>query len=321
VCESPTAPAVIPIKLRCCFDTEKHAKEFSDLVGACVREMSRRIDLSTLDGITIAGDYNQALLDLDRGYETKHKLTPSEEVAFGVAMTPAVLRDGKLKSHMLFRAEALLPLEDVNHSGFQTALHLLAHECAHVEVTHFFDAAFPNVLLRSSVTSLHAQARFDTTKACWDEFMVCAIAAPYGADPTTGYEETFIAALEEARPKANRLIRAFRIHQNVEQIMREVYGVYGDLMKFACYHLGNMAGRGLTVDDLPSTKSALGNHWFKPHFERLDAACKGIAEEYGRWPDRSRFEVIGDIVDDVVRERGLIASEFYVEVPFTPETS
>ncbi len=70
-----TAPENISVSLRG-FDTEEHARAFGNLVAAYVRAISRYIDLSTLDGITIAGDYAQALLDLDRGYATTHKLTP-----------------------------------------------------------------------------------------------------------------------------------------------------------------------------------------------------------------------------------------------------
>ncbi|MGH6754239.1 MAG: hypothetical protein ACREDP_18950 [Bradyrhizobium sp.] len=94
------------------FDTEEHARAFGNLVATYVRSLSRDIDMSALDGITVAADYAQALLELDRGYETRHKLTPSEGIALGVAMTPAVIRDGKVKSHILFNAGVLLPLED-----------------------------------------------------------------------------------------------------------------------------------------------------------------------------------------------------------------
>ncbi|WP_314963862.1 hypothetical protein [Bradyrhizobium cosmicum] len=54
----PTAPENMSIRLRC-FDTETD-----------VRSLNSYIDLTTLDGITIALDYAQALLDLDRGYAT-----------------------------------------------------------------------------------------------------------------------------------------------------------------------------------------------------------------------------------------------------------
>ena len=308
------------------FDTEDHASQFGNLVATYVRELSRYIDLSALDGITIAADYAQALLELDRGYATSLKLTPSDGLAIGVAMTPAVIRDGRIKSHMLFNAGVLLPLEGERNELYEQALHTLAHECGHVEVTERFNAAFPGVLLQSKVSNLHEHYRWKIIKACWDEYAVAEICAPFGHHPTGDYEETFIAALAQTRPHANGLIKAYRLHGNHQQVTADVYGVYGDLMKFAAYHLGNMAGLGLTLDGLPKTKAALEGHWFAPYFDKLKKACEGIAADYGKWKDSSAFEALGDLADEIVAEGGVIISDhrddggFYVDIPFPAET-
>jgi hypothetical protein len=282
--------------------------------------------MSALDGITIAADYAQALLELDRGYETHHKLTPSVGIALGVAMTPAVIRDGKVKSHILFNAGVLLPLEDDENEFFEQALHTLAHECAHVEVTERFNAAFPGILLQSKSPDLHTHCRWEIIKACWDEYAVTQICAPFGQRPTDGYEETFIAALEQTRPQANGCIKAYRLHGNLEQVIAEVYGAYGELMKFGCYHLGNLVGLGLTVDDVPKTAVALDGHWFAPFFDKLKQACENIAAQYGEWMDRGAFEALGDLADEIVADGGMTISNhrddgtFHVDIPFTPQT-
>ncbi|QHO77779.1 hypothetical protein ACH79_39430 [Bradyrhizobium sp. CCBAU 051011] len=64
------------------FDTEEHARAFGNLATTYVHTFSRYIDLAELDGIAIAPDYALALLQLNRGYETKHKLTPSEGIVW-----------------------------------------------------------------------------------------------------------------------------------------------------------------------------------------------------------------------------------------------
>jgi len=76
------APENMSISLRC-FYTEEHARAFGDLVATYVRSLSRYIDLTALDGITVAFGCAQALLDLDRGYDNKLKLTPSEGIVLG----------------------------------------------------------------------------------------------------------------------------------------------------------------------------------------------------------------------------------------------
>ena len=162
------------------------------MVGTCIRELSRQFDLSRLDGVTVAYDYAQALLDLDRGYETNFRLTPSDTHVVGIAMTPSVIRDGTLKSHVLLNAAYMAPLEDFKHEHFGFVLHTISHECAHVEVTHKFDAAFPGFLLRTAHADARIGYRWQIILACWDEYAATLLSAGFGAEPTEGYEDTFL---------------------------------------------------------------------------------------------------------------------------------
>jgi hypothetical protein len=320
----PTAPEHFVLHMLG-FDTEEHATQLANLIGTYVRELSRYINLAGLDGITIAANYNQALLDLDRGYVTWHKLTPSEEFAVGVAMTPSVIRDGNLKSHIVMNAGVALALEDSDGDNFSLAFHTLAHECAHVEITDTFNRIFPGILRQKVVDNVHDAFRWQVITASWDEYAATRLSAAYGQDPTKPYEETFILALNQTREKANNLIKAYRLHGDVNRIMAEVYGAYGELLKYAAYHLGNLAGRGLSPGDMPVTTDALSGHWFKPHFERLDEICGAIADDYGKWTNLDRFEALGDLADTVVADGGmtfqhLVKGQVYVDIPFTPET-
>ena len=322
--QSETAPLKFSVNLNG-FDTEEQAIQFSEWLGGYVREISRYIDLSQLDGITIAHDYRQALLDLDKGYISSTPLTPSDGHAIGVAMTPSVMRGTSLKSHIVLNAAFMLELENSKHENFGLALHILAHECAHVEITHRFNTAFPGVLLQQAYENLQKSYRWQIILACWDEYAATSKSAPFGQVQTEGYEDTFLQHLDEAKLKANCLITAYRNHGSVVQILGEVYGVYGELLKFAAYHLGNMKGLGLNLDDVPRTKKALDGHWFTPYFEELSVACEGIAENYGEWTDQAAFEVIGDLADKLVAEGGVYVTtnandQLYVDIPITPET-
>lgn len=307
------------------FDTKDRATRIAQLIGATVNELGRHMDLGGLDGVTAAYDYGQALLDLDRGYSTSHRPIPSHELAIGVAMTLSVIRDGKLKSHIVLNAGAIVALEDPANEEFGLALQLLAHECAHVEITKRFADAFPGFLLQTAHSDAHTAFRWQIILACWDEYAATCISARLGSDPTAGYEETFILALNSSRAKANECIKQYRTHGDVGRVMAEVYGAYGDLMKFSTYLLGTMAGRGLSLNDLPVTKAALEGHWYSDYFYRLDMICQRILDHYGQWSDKASFEALGDLADDLVIRGGLTVAHLkngnlYVDVPFTMET-
>lgn len=302
------------------FPTEDEARAVGTAVRECVILLSRHFDLSSLDGVTVAQDYAQALASLDRGYETNHVLTPSEGQAVGIAMTPSVMRNGKLMSHIVFNAYIVSPIARPDPDSIHLPLQVIAHECAHVEITKKFDDAFPNVLLRQRYGDARDAFRWQVILAYWDEYAATRLSAKFGEDLTDGYEETFLKHLEEVRNKAHAFIRIYRLHGNLDQVYAEVYGLLGDLLKFAAYALGNMDGHCTDVAERAILSAALAGHWFESYFRRLHQACRSIADEYGRWPDKTSFEVIGDIADEVVALCGIRHSylpdgRLYLDIP------
>ena len=277
-----TAPDSFSVTVDC-FESEEDATSYANLIGQYVREVSRYIDLARLDGVTIANDYVKSLSNIDRGYESNHTLTPTEDHAIGVAMTPAVLRDGKVKSHIIIDANIAMPLNDANDEYFDLALHTFVHECAHVEVTAKFDASFPGLLLQRKFGNMHDGIRWQIISACWDEYAVTSICANYGKDPTDGYEEVFINVLLNARDSANECIKEYRRHGDVDKVYQEVYRIYGQLLKFASYHIGNLAGKNISVNDRIKTVNALDGHWFYKYFFELKGYLDELARNYGKW--------------------------------------
>jgi hypothetical protein len=289
-----------------------------------MEEMGRIFDLSRLDGVTFATDYPEALRELDRGYVATLPLTPSDGRVVGIAMTPTVIRNGELKSHMLLNANVFFGVLHEGRSG--RMLHLVAHECAHVELNAAYDLAFPETLLRQRV-NMREGTRSQITLACWDEYAACRRSAGYGDNPAPEYEYTFLDHLRDARERGNEFIKAYRLHGEVSQIIREVTGVYGDLMKFASYFLGNAAGIQRPWRDFAAVNEALSGSWFLPYFERLDAGLAGLYDVSGDWPDHSGFDAIGDLGEEVMEDCGMIffdspthPGEVGVRLPFTPET-
>ncbi|PTM88394.1 hypothetical protein [Mycoplana dimorpha] len=283
---------------------EKAGEKLAYCVGDYVRELSRYINLERLDGITIAVDYKEALLALDRGYETEHRLTPSSELVEGVAMAPSVIRDGVLKSHLVLNAAYIYSLPDEEDEHYAHSLHLLAHECAHVELTMTTDKAFPDTLLKTMYNDAADACEGQAETACWDEYAACRIAAPFGRDPLGDYSEAFITHLMETMTRANACIRRYRTDHDHDRILSEVVRYYQNLMTSGSYLLGHMDGRSLTMDDVPAVRDALEGHWFAPFFERLCTALRKLSSRYGQWEDRTEFAPIGEIFIDVLGEGG-----------------
>lgn len=143
----PTTPDLMSFSMRA-FATAEDANRIANKLASYIRLISRCIDLSRLDGVTVAYDYDAALAELDRGVEGLRTLTRSnDDQLVGVGMAPAVIRDGVVKVHIVLNGPYVEGIEK-DDSGkpceeFSSALYLLAHECAHVQVATDKDRAFP----------------------------------------------------------------------------------------------------------------------------------------------------------------------------------
>lgn len=270
-------------------------------LGQVFGDLGRVIDISNLDGVTVAYDYDQALAELDRGCETSYVLERTNDVAIGVAMTPSVLRNDKLKSHIVLLGNVADLITGNDGGTFGMALHTIAHECAHVETTAAWDKCFPGELLRAPFPNLFAAWRWDVTSACWEEYAACRIAGAIGHDPVPGYEETFLKVLSEIDDKVADTVSGFE-GGNADPLVASLLGAFGNLMKFACYLQGALRGTGRGRDEL-GVADALSSSWFSPYFDRLDEACAKIFDEFGSWSDKSGFDVIGDIVVELIESK------------------
>ncbi|NSY39307.1 hypothetical protein [Leisingera sp. ANG59] len=293
------------------FADEDFAKEAIYKLHSVLSAISQSIDLTNLDGVTVAFDYDEALLELDRGYETTYELTATRGVAIGVAMAPTVIRDGVIKTHLVLNANyALSILEEPGKETeyFWQSLHLVAHECAHVEVTASFDKSFPGFLLQKAHNNILDNMRWKVILATWDEYAVCRIVGSIGYDPGDGYLETLVKVLGDARDQCYEKIKAYRTHGDVGQVATEVYGNIGDLLKYSSYFLGAVAARETPETHPPALTEGAEFGWFAPFYERLIKVHEALWNEFGNWEGLGSFEAIGDILEDMAKSIGVEAS-------------
>jgi hypothetical protein len=284
------------------FESEAEARKVAENLAYVFRELGKIIDLSALDGVTVAWDYDEALASLDRGYGSKFKLERTKDVGIGVAMTPAVLRDGVLKSHILIHGHVASMVLSKDIEEFNMLFHTLAHEAAHVETTDAWKTCFPGELLRTTYASLLDAFRQQVYSACWDEYAATRISNTIGVNPLEGYEATFVTVLSSVQEKVADQVRSFNggSATATNDFVGSVFGAYGDVMKFACYCLGTLASLDRRGKPGNNVQEALRDSWFEPYYVRLEDACAALFGNFGRWSDKSGFEAIGDILEDIV---------------------
>lgn len=132
-------------------------------VAGAIGMVGSFIDISRLDGVTIACEYDQAFADLDRGLEGLRPLSRSDTQEMqGIAMSPAVLRDGEVKTHLVFDAAYAVSLiaDEATDEDRAVTYGVFAHECAHVEVTAEKERFVPEAPFGTSIESFEHAVMF-----------------------------------------------------------------------------------------------------------------------------------------------------------------
>lgn len=322
----PTAPETIPITFKG-FADDVSISAFADDLGDVVRCISMWVNLERLDGITVAFDYNEALASLERGFQATIPLTPtSGNEIVGVAMTPAVLRDGIVKAHMVFYAPVVLPFRKKDKSpDYLRALYLIAHECGHVEELKHRDEAFPHTLLQSQFHDVGDALLGKTAEPLWQEYAACRASARFGPEQTAILEESLVSVLKVARSQCYAAIRKYRLHADVNRVLVEAGGPLCEPLRLTSYLIGHLDGLGLELENVSLTKDLLDASLYGKFVTPLRNALRDLWADKGRWQSPQVFDPLKDIVRNVLGDVGMILSrpeggQLHVVIPFTPET-
>lgn len=319
-----TTPADYPIHL-VGIESKDEGEKLGYEVAALTNSISQHMNLSSLDGITIAKDFVSGIMALDHGYPLPPSVRYPRSARQGISMTPIVVRDEQIKSHMIFKESDVAGLlTPDNAEAHAWALQVVAYECAQVAVRGGFHQRFPDVLLRQQLPIIDL-LRWTVITNSWEAFAATSLSVRIGQDPTAKLVEEFLQILDQAPAMTNHLVSEYRQHRNVDAVLRSVFEVWGTLIKYAGYVLGALDGMGKSIDDLPAA-GALKDHWFRPALDALNGTFVGLAKDFGRWESSLVFEPIGNLAQELVASTGLHITRLpdgqaHVHIPMTPATS
>jgi hypothetical protein len=314
------------------FATEDVARVVGQEIGSCLFSVGKILNLERLCRVVVTYDYNGTLASLDRGFEASKPLTPTQDdLAIGIAMTPAIIQDSEPRSVMVLNAYHMIVLAHRDNpevaEWIQRMVHTLAHECGHVHDLGVQFKAFPNEMLKAKLSHKDNVLHF-IASGCWEEYIASRLSAFMGHDFTTkDFENTFCGALERARSRSDAAIRQYRMHHDLPRVIEEVTQEYKRLLVYASYLVGHTDGLGGSVQDLAPKAIDLVEHtaYFKPIFEQLVQHLRAMHSTYGLWETIEVFEPLKRLAYDLLKSGGMDIQQkpdgaSYVAIPFSPET-
>jgi hypothetical protein len=318
------------------FASEQAANQLAEILRAHLSIFGRLMDLSGLAQVYVSYDYRNTLATLERGLEAGRLLAPTEdEIAVGIAMAAAVVRDGRVKSVIVLSAPhcaSLLPTEEIPTEAQSLeelrhlVIHTVAHECGHVHDRELMARCFPDVLLKQK-WSPGQDALAGTAFACWEEYIASRLSAPWGDEQTVrGFEDSFCSRLEHAWSTMLRSIRLYRMHRDVARVLTEVASQIRFVGMYGSYLLGHLAGSDQTLETAAPKAGALLelNPPFGRFMKRLERDCDALSSTHGSWTGMNVFDPLTEAVHDLYKEVGLTFSEnqngTHIDIPHRADT-
>lgn len=314
------------------FVQEEDAHNLGNIIREFLVFYGKLMDLSGLTRVWVTYDYEGTLANLERGFEAETKLAPTQDdIAVGIAMTPAVLQDGTAKSVMVLNAYHLMALAHPDNEElkpyYRRMMYTLAHECGHVHDLAAKVRSFPEQWLKLRLNRRDGRL-FEVAEACWSEYIACRLSAVMSSDEiTTDYENTFCEQLEKGVPAIRRYLRQYRMHKDLTRVLTECTYVVKKVLVYASYLFGQLAGTGASFHEAaPKANALLESHVeVRAVAQRLEAVMETMSKTYGSWDTFDVFEPLKKIVLDFFAVAGLHLEDrgetgMYVNIPITNDT-
>lgn len=314
------------------FASEDEANAVGQAVQFWLHAFGKMLNLKRLLRVVVSFNYREALADLDRGTPTARPLiSTNDEIAIGIAMTPAVMHEGEVRSVIVLNAAyvALITrIDSPEHDVLREEVtYTLAHECAHVHDLEMQAASIPELTF-NTVLPFCEQIIFGIVVGCWNEYIACRLSAFMGKEFTLrAYEDTFCLALERAKGRGDAIIRQYRMHGDVSRVTLEVSEEYRKVLVFAAYLMGHLDGLDLAFDEsAPKARKAVeSSSYFGAFFSRLWDDLRELHSTYGSWNGKTVFDPLRRLVHEFLKIGGIDIQTrpdgtCHVNVPFRPET-
>lgn len=241
--------------------------QLSPFFNKSIFELSKLIDISTLEGLSFAIGDEEYLQELK---SFNDHLTPSSGAAVGIAMTLTNIDRDYSRNYIVVNCRYLgleyflkeytgpVSQEDMNRvvSDF---LHTLFHEFCHVFGYQEMLENSPGLLTRDSFENDWEGFMHLTSLTCWDEYQVCNRANMIGSDQGDRYKTLLLNVMNQFDDSIKQVFREYLgsiENSRFLTLFNNTVLLVLDLFKYSSYYLGDLSSKenAIISDEISSHK-------------------------------------------------------------------
>ncbi|WP_278362944.1 hypothetical protein [Acinetobacter schindleri] len=287
--------------------------QLSPFFNKSIFELSKLIDISTLEGLSFAIGDEEYLQELQ---SFNDHLAPSSGAAVGIAMTLTNIDRDYSRNYIVvncrylgleyFLTEYTEPVsqEDMNRvmSDF---LHTLFHEFCHVFGYQQLLKISPNLLTKSSFKNDWEGFMHLVSLTCWDEYQVCGWANMIGSDQQDRYESILLNVMNQFEGSIERVFKEYlesTENSRFLTLFNNTAILVLDLFKYSSYYLGDLS----TKDDA-IISDEVSSHKLYDVISTLNEILSSLKSKVDTGiVENTDFYKIGEYAQQVAADLGLI---------------
>jgi hypothetical protein len=211
-----------------------------------------------LDGISFTSEFEKTLTEIEHGFDDN--ATPEgmpDHIAQGAAAL-LVIRDGKLKVHIVFNKAYALSLvgEDMQDAG--VAVHLLVAGTSLVHTVNQFENTLPGFLMKPVMADDHDAVLSCAMRKALRAYRYAYDSAEFGAEAL--FEQEFSNYLTQAIDQAYAFITKAKVEHatasDYPKLFNAVHGAVTDILIASARLIGHLDGMGKLP--LPTPETSVG---------------------------------------------------------------
>ncbi|GJD82318.1 hypothetical protein [Methylobacterium haplocladii] len=323
-----TLPSVFNVSLRGWpSEEEADARELGGGVLALAKSISRRLDLSRLEAIVIAMNYEEALASLERGEGIAPTVPTSNEYGQGGAMSCLVVRDDEPWSVVVIWAPLLRQILDPEHPDHGFALMLLVHELVHVDDLRLLGGTFPGGWRAARARDGREQELLPLVHPCASEYSAQRRSAWLVPEHGLQLLEMLGEAMVEVDDQIRSERRRYRLHGDMQTFWPVVVRRLTFLFQALGYGLGHADWVAHEAEEHPELAKRYSDKL--EELERLPTGwlievCREGVQPYMKlkaWEDLSVYDPLIAILEKLLNGYGMFTringDGMYVDMPLT----
>lgn len=241
--------------------------QLSPFFNKSIFELSKLIDISTLEGLSFAIGDEEYLQELQ---SFNDHLAPSSGAAVGIAMTLTNIDRDYSRNYIIvncrhlgleyFLEEYTGPVSQENMDRVVSDfLHTLFHEFCHVFGYQEMLENSPGFLTRDSFENDWEGFMHLVSLTCWDEYQVCGWANMIGSDQQDTYESILLNVMNQFEGSIERVFQEYlesTENSRFLTLFNNTVLLVLDLFKYSSYYLGDLSSKenAIISDEISSHK-------------------------------------------------------------------